>query len=178
MPSVSSRLLVLIPVVLALAACGPVRRSGSADDDASDDDDSGANDDDDDAADDDDTTDDDDFVPDPQAPEIVDLFVCQVTFSGNSFGLFTLNVVDPDGDMDAPVGYRLQIGSGALVTHAWDDPLGEAGSIAHTEQVGQSELPRGSTHNFRFSVRDAANHWSDEAVLQWTIPSSSDLDPC
>ncbi|MCP4867587.1 MAG: hypothetical protein GY898_02575 [Proteobacteria bacterium] len=175
------RLSLVITLACAIAACGPTRRGGSDDDDdAANDDDSAAIDDDD-ATDDDDSTppeDDDDFVPDPQAPEIFEIEVCQVTFSGNSFGLFTIDVVDPDGDMNAPVSYRLQIGSGPLVTHEWDEPLGEAGSIAHTEQIGQSDLPRGTTHDFRFSVRDSANHWSDEEVVTWTIPANSDLEPC
>jgi hypothetical protein len=135
-------------------------------------------DDDDAATDDDDNADDDDATVDDQAPSIVGLEVCQVTFSGNSFGLFNIDVLDPDGDMTAPVGYRLQIGSAALDTYAWDETLGEAGTIAHTEQIGQSDLPRGSTHEFRFSVRDSANHWSPEEVLVWTIPTAAELDPC
>ena len=174
-----SRLFVVITLACTLAACGPTRRAGGGgDDDDTPDDDDSAGDDDDDTTDDDDTADDDDFVPDPQAPEIVEIEVCQVTFSGNSFGLFTLDVIDPDGDMNPPVGYRLQIDSGPLTTFEWDEPMGEAGSIAHTEQIGQSDLPRGSTHDFRFSVRDSGNHWSEEFVLTWTIPANLELDPC
>ena len=108
----------------------------------------------------------------------MEVSVCQVTFSGNSFGLFHVDVIDPDGDMGAPLGYRLQIDDGALTTYEWDEPLGEAGTISHSQQIAQSDLPRGTTHEIKFTVRDDANHWSEEAAVVWTIPANPDIDEC
>ena len=165
--------LLLLPALLVVTGCDD-RRGGRGDDDSAplDDDDSEPDDDD------DTTVDDDDASGDPTAPVIVEIEVCQVTFSGNSFGLFNVDVIDPDGDLVEPILYRLQIDSGSLVTHEYDDSFGEAGTIAHTEVVANTAMPRGSDHDFHFSVLDAGGHLSDTVSIDWVIPLSIEGDPC
>ncbi|MEE2828378.1 MAG: hypothetical protein VX498_04245 [Myxococcota bacterium] len=165
-----------------LSGCPVTGERGRDDDDAVADDDDAANDDDSLADDDDSLADDDDSLgdddDDPFTPVIEAIDTCQTVLVGIRYGRFDLEVRDPDGDLLAPVVYRLQIDNGPLVTLEFPSALEHGGTLGHLERIGTNLLPDGSEHDFIFQVLDAAGHGSDLYSVSWTIPSSPNIDPC
>lgn len=157
---------------LLLVGC-PSRRPVDDDDSAADDDDSAA-------ADDDDATvdDDDDGTPATALPVIVNLEVCQQAVLLGAFGRFEIEVTDAQGDLSAPVAYRVRIDTAATVPFQWDEDLGGHGWIDHTVQLLQGNLTRGSQHTFTFEVLDDAGNVSAPVEVTWTIPLDPDAEPC
>jgi hypothetical protein len=163
----------LLLVLLPCLAC-PTRARRDDDDTADDDDDSAGRDDDDDAT----AADDDDATPTAQSPSIVAVQVCQSTTLLGSNGIFEIEVEDAQGNLSAPVTYRVQVDGGSNVSFTWDGALGGHGWIDHVQSIGTAPLLRGTEHTWTFTVLDDAGNLSGAVELAWTIPTDPQGQAC